>query len=191
MEKGFFKDKLLYLRLNRKDKDAFVEIYDMYFDHIYRFVYFKVSQKEEAEDLTSSVFLKTWGYVQDNSVKDYKTLKSFLYKVARNAVIDYYRKKSVQNEKISLNDGINTIDVADVSQDIHTKMEINSDVGLVEKNLRKLKDEYREIIVMRYLNELSIKEISFALDKTPGSIRVTLYRALNALRSLMEEDKQK
>ena len=68
--------------------------YDLYTDSIYRYIYFKVGQDEEARDLTSEVFLKAWNYIQDNKITDYKTLKALFYKIARNLVIDHYRRKS-------------------------------------------------------------------------------------------------
>ena len=187
MKSGKLNDKLLYLRLTKKDKDAFVKTYDLYFDQIYRFVYFKVSSKEEAEDLTSVVFLKTWDYVQNKSIKDHKTLKSLLYKVARNSVIDHYRKKSSRIEQLSIDASNSEIDLPDNSQDIHKDIEIADDYSRIKDKLLELKEEYRELIVMRYVNELSIKEIALSLDKSRGNVRVTLYRALKALRTIVKE----
>ncbi len=187
MKSGKLNDKLLYLRLAKKDKEAFVKIYDLYFDQIYRFVYFKVSTREDAEDLTSAVFLKTWAYVQNESIKDYKTLKSLLYKVARNLVIDYYRKKSAQAEQLSIDNERFEIDLPDEKQDIHENVEISDGYAQIKKKLFELKDEYREIIVMRYVNELSIGEIALSLEKSKGNVRVTLYRALKALRNIAKE----
>lgn len=187
MKAGKLNDKLLYLRLTKKDKDAFVKTYDLYFDQIYRFVYFKVSQREEAEDLTSLVFLKTWGYVQDKSITDYKTLKSLLYKVARNLVIDHYRKKSSQAELLSLDASKSEINLPDKNQDIHRLAETADDYAQIKNKLLELKEEYREVIVMRYVDELSIKEIALSLNKSRGNIRVTLYRALKVLRQIAKE----
>ncbi len=187
MKSGKLNDKLLYLRLTKKDKEAFVRTYDLYFDQIYRFVYFKVSSKEEAEDLTSVVFLKTWGHVQNKSIKDHKTLKALLYKVARNSVIDHYRKKSSQIEKVSLDSSTSEIELPDNSQDIHKNIEIADDYSQIKDKLLELKEEYRELIVMRYVNELSIKEIALSLNKSRGNVRVTLYRALKALRTIVKE----
>lgn len=187
MKSGKLNDKILYIKLSEKDKDAFVKTYDLYFDQVYRFIFFKVSNKEEAEDLTSSTFLKTWAYVQDNSVKDYKTLKSLLYRVARNLVIDHYRKKSTQVEKMSLDNPESSIDIADESQNIKKQVELEDEYRQISEKLFELKDEYREIIVMRYVNELSISEIALSLEKSKGNVRVTLYRALKALREVTEK----
>jgi RNA polymerase sigma-70 factor (ECF subfamily) len=188
MKPGRINDKILYLRLSEKDRDAFVETYDLYFDQIYRFVFFKVSDKEEAEDLTSAVFLKVWGYVQDKSIKDYKTLKALLYKVAKNVVIDHYRKKSAQSEHFSLDAPGNSFDIKDERQDPHKEIEHKHSYSQLEEKLFELKDEYREVIVMRYVNEMSIGEIAAALEKSSGNIRVTLYRALKALRTIVGEE---
>ncbi len=187
MKSGKLNDKILYLRLTKKDKEAFIKTYDLYFDQIYRFVYFKVSVKEDAEDITSNVFLKTWNHVQTQSIKDYKTLKALLYKVARNLIIDHYRKNSSQAEKVSIDASETNIDILDEKQDIHKNTEIADDYSHIEKKLFELKEEYREIITMRYINELSIGEIALNLDKNRGSVRVTLYRALKALRKIAKE----
>lgn len=86
-----------------KDKQAFIEAYDLYIEQIFRFIYFKVGNREEAEDIASMVFLKCWNYVYEGNLGDYHTLKSLLYKIARNTIIDHYRKN--QNRKsVSLDD---------------------------------------------------------------------------------------
>lgn len=188
MEKGNFKDKIILYRLKKKDKDAFVEAYDLYLDDIYRFIFFKVSDKEEAEDLTSQTFLKTWNYIQNNEITDYDTLKSLFYKVARNLIIDYYRKKSNKG-KLSLEgkDG-ETIDVEDEYQNIHKQMETKSDFSALESKMKELKDDYREVITLRYLNELSISEIADILNKKKGNVRVLVYRAIKALKKISNEN---
>jgi len=176
-------DKILYARLKNRDKQAFIKAYEEYLEPIYRFVFFKVNSKEEAEDLTSSVFLKAWDYIQDNNLKDHKTLKSFLYKVARNAVIDHYRKAS-RLQNISLHDEA-ARHIEDHGQDIGRKLALASDFQEIQDKLMELKDEYREIIILKYVNELSTKEIAEVLDKSRGNIRVLSYRALEALRKLV------
>ena len=155
----------------------------MYLEDIYRFVYFKVGNKEDAEDLTSAVFLKTWDYIQNNSLKDYKTLKSLFYKIARNSVIDHYRKKS-QQQSVSLDCDIKTMETAYDKQDLAKRVELADDLRIVEKTMLELKDEYREVIILKYINELSISEIAKILDKSKGNVRVLIFRALNALREL-------
>lgn len=179
-------DKILYSRLKKKDRKAFVRIYDSHLNDIYRFIYFKVSSKEIAEDLTSSVFLKTWDYIQNEQLKDYKTLKSLLYVVARNLVIDHYRKKS-QKLDVSYDNEKSPIQIIDEKQDMAEQVDVKLDLKLVEAGLSKLKDEYKEVIMLRYINELSISEIAEVLGKSKGSVRVLAHRALSTLKSLVDK----
>ncbi len=186
MSKGKFGDKILYQRLKRKDKDAFIKSYDLYLNDIYRFIYFKVSNREEAEDLTSQTFLKTWNYIQDGNLNEYGSLKSLLYRVARNLVIDYYREKSRKNT-ISLDNYEKADSLLDEKQNIKKIAELSSDMNRIYAMIKELKDEYREVIVMRYINELSIGEIADTMDKSNGNIRVMIYRALKILREMEKE----
>ncbi|OGF25985.1 hypothetical protein A2303_02635 [Candidatus Falkowbacteria bacterium RIFOXYB2_FULL_47_14] len=180
------KEKILYYRLKQKDKEAFIEAYDLFLDNIYRFVFFKVSNKETAEDITSQTFLKTWNYIQNNELTDYKTLRSLLYKVARNLVIDHYRQES-RKQELSLDQEDNPITIVDDKQDLLKKMELDGDLKMVAAKMNEIKDEYREVIIMRYVNELSVAEIARILDKNQGNVRVLLYRALKTLRELTEK----
>ena len=179
-------------RIDKNDRDVFIEAYDLYVDHIYRFIYFKVSNKETAEDLSSAVFLKTWNYLQSGNFLDCKTLKSLLYKIARNLIIDHYRKTSSQ-PSVSLEDsfGDYVVDVADDKQDIFKEIDVSIDITRIEKKLAELKDEYREALIMRYIDELSIGEMSKILDKSKGNVRVLIHRATNALKDLVNLDEKK
>ncbi len=177
------KEKILYYKLKQKDKDAFIEAYNIYIDDIYRFIFYKVSSTETAQDITSTVFLRAWGYIQENSIsKEYKSLKSLFYRIARNLVIDHYRKASTSREVNSEALEETLVNVKDDSRDILEELEIKSDFKSVEKSLCRLKDSYREVIILRFINELSVKEVAEVLNKKSGNIRVLIYRALEALK---------
>jgi len=178
-----FKERNLFSRLKKKDKDAFIEAYDLYVNDIHRFVYFKIGHKEEANDLTSIIFLKTWEYIKNNSLTDSRTLRALLYKVARTSIIDYYR----QNQTISsIDDENHPIDVIDDSQSVIEQISLNSDLEIIRKKLPELKIEYREVIIMRFINDLELEEIAEVTGKSKGNVRVLLFRALKALRELIE-----
>ncbi len=187
--KDFFtknSDKTLFLKLKKyKDKQAFVAVYDQYLTPIYRFVYFKVNDMAEAEDLTSQVFLKCWSYIQDGKITDYGTIRAFLYKVARNTVIDYYRQKT---ENQPLDEAEN---VASPEQLPPETIDNNLSVALIVSQIKKLKDEYREVLILKFVNELSTTEIAEILGKTRGNIRVLLHRAERALKKLVTEEENK
>ena len=182
-----FTEKLLLFKAKNKDPEAFGRIYDQYSEKIYRFIFFKVSNIQEAEDITSEVFLKAWQYLVDKGKnKTIENLNAFLYTVARNSIIDFYRKKSKEaaNEAELNHDAIGQ--VADKGQDIEEKAAIGSEMQIIQDAIKELKEEYRELITLRYLNELSIKEIAKILDKSRGAVRVSLFRATKTLKSFLE-----
>ena len=185
MKTSKFQNRILFARVRSKDKQAFIKAYDLYIGQIYRFIYLKVGDKETAEDLTSEVFLKTWNYINDGNSIIEKTLRALIYKIARNAIIDHYRQASYQAD-VSIDK--NEIDLADDSQDTKKQIEISDDIAIIEAQLQKLKDEYREIIILRFVNELSITEIANILNKSKGNVRVLTHRALSALRGMMDNE---
>lgn len=176
--KNPFSDKILFLQVKSKDHEAYGRFYDLYVDKVYRFVFFKVNSVEDAKDLTSEVFLKTWQYIKDD--KKIKNLNAFIYMVARNCVIDFYRNraKKNENEEFVSETHFNIIDKDNIAKRIGNDLEMSQ----IVKALSQLKNEYREAIILHYLDELSVKEIAQILDKTPGAVRVLVFRALNALK---------
>jgi len=181
------KEKILFWQIKRKDKEAFAKAYDLYVDQIYRFIYFKINDKEEAHDLTSQVFLKAWEHIQQKGEIEVKTVKALLYRISRNCVIDYYRKNNKRiNISIESDDENVGIDIVDESQNILKNLEIKLDIEEVKKKILELKDEYREVIILHFIDELSTKEIAEILDKTAGNIRVLIHRALKALKKLLK-----
>jgi len=170
---------------NRISREVFIAWYDEYVDQIFRFLYLKTSSKEEAEDITSNVFLKLWNYSQENHV-DKKTVKAFLYRIARNTLIDYYRKNS-REDSISL-DGLEKDPDALNVKSHHDSVQLSYDVGQLKSQLSKLKDEYRDLIVMRYVEEMSITEIAKSLEKSNGSVRVSIHRATQSFKNIISEE---
>jgi len=185
-----FQTKKTLTHLKSHDKEAFIRVYDENAADINRFVYYKIGHREDANDLTSIIFLKTWSHIQNNSLGEGKTLRALLYKIARNAIIDYYREKSLKRA-VSLDDENNPLDVADEKHDLVGQLDQDTDLELIKKRLPFLKEEYREVIIMRFVNDLSLEEIADITEKKRGNVRVLLHRALNSLKSLVEESKEK
>jgi RNA polymerase sigma-70 factor (ECF subfamily) len=190
MKANILKEKYLLFKAKNKDPEAFSRVYDLYVDRIYRFVFFKVSSQEEAQDLTSEVFLKTWQYII--SGKDILNLNAYLYRVARNLVVDHYRKASKKEVSFdALAQGADSLDQESGLRVEQTKaLEDKLQIEKIETKLQGLKDEYREVIILRFVDEMSIGEIADIMEKKKGAVRVILFRALNALKELMG-DKEK
>jgi len=185
MKSSKFQEKLLLLKLKKKDPEAFTQIYDLYVTPIYRFIYFKVATKQDAEDLTSEVFLRLWQYITETE-ETINNLRALIYKTARNLVIDSYRRKAKQDvtRDEELLNNIEDIRQQNLLSQIDTGLEMKN----IELILRRLKDEYREIIILRFIEELSISEIAKILDKSKGSVRVLLHRALKVTRELLNQN---
>lgn len=189
MSGNSLKEKYLIFRAKNKDPEAFARLYDLYAERLYRFIYFKVSGEEEAQDITSEVFLKTWQYILDG--KDIENLNALFYKIARNLVIDHYRK-TAQRKEASLDETIATEDLGGgVGDDrMAVAIERGIDIQKITEQVRDLKDEYREVVVLRYMNELSIAEISAIIGKKPSAVRVLIYRALQTLKETLDDEQK-
>lgn len=176
-------EKMLLYRVQvKKDPDAFAELYDRYIEQIYRFVFFKLSDTHEAEDVTSEIFLKTWDYLTSPGSKTIDKFGSFIYQVARNKVVDVYRKRA-KRRTYSFEE---VPDVAEeVTIDIRVVQTEQKDELLVA--VKKMKQEYQEVVVLRYIDELSIKDMAAVMNKRQTAVRVTLHRAMKKLQKILEE----
>jgi len=175
---------LLYQLYTKQNPEAFAKLYDLYARRIYRFIFFKVANREEAEDITSEVFLKAWNYVGEK--KKIESFSGLLYKLARNSVIDLYRSKSRQTEVLSFDGSESDIDINDNGKwesALGNKLETQK----IIKALQKLKQEYREVVTLRYVEELEISEIAEITSKRQVAVRVTLHRGLKKLRDFLKE----
>jgi RNA polymerase sigma-70 factor, ECF subfamily len=155
------------------DQKKFSKIYDTYVESIYRFIYIKVNSQEIAQDLTSDVFLKVWKSYQKQKLKN---PRAFLYTTARHTIIDYYRTNKTT---ISID---SVIEIEDSSQNIAKTEEISSDIAVIQGKIKNLKEDYQNIVILRYVDDLSIAEISKVLEKSKGATRTLLSRAISELR---------
>lgn len=155
-------------------KKEFGKIYDQYIEKIYRFVFLKVNSQDIAQDICSETFLKGWESFKEQKIDN---PQAFLYRIARNLVIDHYREKGRTNV---VSAEYSTI--PDPRASFEEKIALNSDLDQVKKALANLNDDYQNVVVLRYLEDMPISEIARALDKTEDATRVTLHRALKALK---------
>jgi len=168
---------LVYKVRTKRDPDAFSKLYDFYIEPIYRFVYFKLSNKEDSEDITSEVFLKAWNYLISEE-KEVNNFRQLIYRIARNRVIDVYRERAKKSEC-----SIETIEIAATDNIIHSIELAEEKVELIN-TIKKLKHEYQEVIHLRYVEGLSVRDIAVILDKKYANVRVILHRAIKKLKEL-------
>ena len=155
--------------------EQFGKIYDQYVERIYRFIVLKVETQEVAEDLCSEVFLRVFGEFQKDSIEN---IQAFLYQVARYIIADHYRQRA--SMKIVSIEGIEELFE---ENSLFDGVVVRSDMEEVRRAIGLLRDEYQNLIIWRYLDELSIPEIAKIIGKTEGSVRVGVHSALGALKA--------
>jgi len=164
-------------------RKIFSKIYDRYINKIYRFIFFKVNSQEIAQDLTSETFLKTWETYR-NGNQEIENIQAYLYKTARNLVIDFYREKG-KAKIVSADLGR---PISDPRQNLEEKAMLTSDVNIIRKALAGLSEDYQNVIIWHYLDDLPIPEVANLLGRTEEATRVLLSRALQALRASINSE---
>ena len=161
----------------QSDLEKFGYLYDMYIKKIYDFVYYKTHHKETAEDLVSKTFMKALEKINgfDN---DKGTFQAWLYQIARNTIIDYYRTKKSD---------LNIDDVWDLAGKENLACDIDARQKLIEVEgyLKKFKSEQRDIIIMRVWQGMPYQEIAEVLGKSEASCKMMFSRTIRTLRKQM------
>ncbi|MGI9118051.1 MAG: RNA polymerase sigma factor, partial [Minisyncoccia bacterium] len=149
-----------YMALFESEKDA-----------LFRFIYLKVSDRNEALDLTQETFVKLWSYIKDGNVT-LRNMRAFLYRIARNNIIDYYRKKKSVSLDAMVEEGY------DLAEEIQPDQET---IPEILKLIPDLPPEHHEILLLRHHHDMSIPEIANILKISNAFASVKLYRAHSAL----------
>lgn len=168
-------------KAKKGDEKAFGWLYDQYMPRIYRFVFLKVSRKEDAEDLSHQVFLSAWQNIRNYEFRGFP-FSSWLYRIAGNAVIDYYRTwKSYQS--------LETVPEEMVAQSPRLAKEIDQsfDISLIKGAIQKLEPDQQNVVIMKFVDDLSNKEIAEILGKSEGAVRVIQHRALKQIKWYLNE----
>jgi RNA polymerase sigma-70 factor (ECF subfamily) len=174
----------LFEKAKTGDTDAFSTIYQEYYSPVFKYLYYRTQNKELSEDLAQDVFVKTLASVSTFQITD-KSPLAYLYTIARNTLIDWRRKKKT----ISLSDEelIDVVSENEPSPEDAFIVATNKD--LVRECLAQLNDDQREIVSLKFLDELSNKEIAEITGKREDAIRQIQVRGLRALAKLLEEKK--
>lgn len=162
-------------------RKKFSKIYDKYIGKIYRFVFIKVNSEDIAQDLCSETFMKCWEVYKEDENK-IENPGAFLYKIARNLVTDYYRSKG--RAQIVSPDNF---PIVDPDPGVEQKAFLASDIDQIRVILADLKEDYQHVIIWHYLDDLPIQEVAKMLNKSEQTTRVTLHRALKALKERIRE----
>jgi RNA polymerase sigma-70 factor (ECF subfamily) len=162
------------------NSDAFAKLYDSYVDRVYRFIYFRVGNEQMAEDLSSQVFLKAWEHLGRYEIRGL-SFGAWLFRIARNLVIDYYRTKkdhdSLEEDGVVETDPALTVD---------GKIDAEFEAAWLRSAMKHLTDDQRTVLTLKFIEGLSTAEISEVMGKRQGAVRALQLRGLQALAEIIE-----
>jgi RNA polymerase sigma-70 factor (ECF subfamily) len=165
------------------DREAFEELYVRHLTPIYRYFIVRTADKTLSEDLAHSVFLKAWSNA--DKLSDLDTSLPWLFAIARNTLIDYWRKK-----KEVLVDNVEIFEASGATGDVLEEHEYKQQIEKIRSVLGSLSEDQREMVLMKFFEGLTNKEISTITRRSPTAVRALQYRALMALKQNIENEKK-
>mgnify|MGYP003394269003 CR=1 FL=1 len=161
-------------------EDKFIKAYDDYSDAIFRHCYFRVYNRDTAKDIMQETFAKTWQYLVEGG--EIENIRAFLYKTAINLVIDLSRKKKAVSLETLQESGFEPS--YDDSKDLNNSIEVRR----LLKIATKLERDYQDIVIMRYVDDLSPKEIAEIVGESENNVSVRIHRGIKKLKELLNEN---
>jgi RNA polymerase sigma-70 factor (ECF subfamily) len=173
----------LVRRAQRRDPEAFGQLYEEHFDRIYRYVVLRVRNQADAEDITQQVFLKAL-----ENIGSYRwrgmPFASWLFRIAHNLVADYWKKKSREKVAAVAPEEIDQM-VEESANDPAALAELNFDMKQLATACEQLTDGQREIVSLRFAGGLSVAEAAKVMGKSEGAVKVLQHVALVKLRRIL------
>lgn len=165
--------QLLVKQAKEGDKDAFGKLYKVFLPKIFRFIYSSTRDYDGAADLTQLTFLKVW-----RALPSYRAAKAsfqtFLFAIARNLIIDASRKKKLLR--------LEAVEQKPSDENIEDDAQKKQERELLFRCLAKLDPKERHVVVLRYFEELSFRDIAHIVGKNEGAVRVMTHRVLKKLK---------
>lgn len=174
-------EKSLIEKAQQNDQEAIVRIYETYFDRIYRYIFLRIGNQAESEDLTQQVFMNAL-----QSISSFRwrgaPFSSWLFRIARNQIIDHQRKFSrVQTTPLEMPLGREDIDPAEV-------VEQELAIRKVREAMKGLTQLQQEVLSLRFAGEMSTRETARIMGKREGAVKALQHSALAALRKILIEE---
>ena len=167
----------LVRRAAARDARAFARLYDRYVDKIFRYIFYKVGSRTDAEDLTAQVFLKAWEAIGRYRITE-RPFSAWLYRIAHNLVVDHFR---VQRNVLSIDDvpqpETPAADLDDLAQSHLT-------ADTLKRAISRLTTDQGRVIILRFIEGYSTEEVALLMGKGEGAIRTLQHRALASLQRI-------
>ncbi len=162
--------------MHQEIQQQFLEAYDKYQEAIYRHCFFRVYSQTRAEELVQETYMRAWQYLAQGKVVD--NLRAFLYRVANNLIIDESRKRKEESLELVMEKSPGY----EPSYEGHKNIEKQVLYRQVIEGMDYLPEDYKEILTLRYINDLDPKEIAEILETNANNVSVKINRAVKALK---------
>lgn len=176
-------DAELVRRAQNGNSNAIGKLYDHHQPHIYRFVWSRVRHQQTAEDMTGEIFTR-----MVTNLPNYRDtglpFRAWLYRIARNLIVDHFRQHS-ERIPLPLDEAEN---ITENVENLDTLVQQKITVESVEQALDHIDPEQREVVVMRFLVGLPLKEVALSLHKTVPAVKSLQHRGLQALRVVLQQE---
>jgi RNA polymerase sigma-70 factor (ECF subfamily) len=173
------KDRALIRSSIEGDSKAFEALYLRFMERIYRYIYFRVGDQAQAEDMTEEVFVRAWEALPKYQLGESR-FTSWLYTIAHNLLVDHYRRRNPAS--ISSDDLARYADPGDLPERIVGRKQ---EFEVLAKSIMQLDDLEQQVLLLRFVEGFSHREIAKIIGKSQTASRVIQHRALKALRALL------
>ncbi len=167
-------------KTGKEIEQEFIQSFEEHSSALFRHAFFRVSNREVAIDLVQEGFTKTWRHISLGNVVG--NMKAFLYQVLNNLIIDYYRKRKSESLDTLLDDGF------DPPTSGHEEIIRDAEHREVMMVIEKVPPKDRDVIVLRYVDGLSVKDIAEMLSESENTVSVRLHRALSKVRKIINHE---
>ena len=176
-------DHELIKKAQRGDVNAFGDLYESHAPAIFRYLFSHLDNQMDAEDLTGEVFLKAWRSLPKYTERGVPFL-AFLFKIARNILVDHYRKNyHLETKDPQEMDGYSAEVISEPVEVVGSQIEHQQ----ILRVLHKLRTDYQSVLTLRFISELSPEETAQVMKRSVGAIRVLQHRALAVLREELDD----
>ncbi len=160
----------------KKLEKEFIEAYDSYVDGLFRLCHFKIKDREVAKDIVQQAFFNTWNQIKKGEVIE--NMQAFLYHITNNLIIDWYRKKKPEPLENLIDEGFDP-------PDTQNPTDKHSEFNWAMSKLDQLKEEEKNLIIWRYVEDMSINEISKIIEESENNVSVKIHRAVERLKKIL------
>jgi len=164
-------------RAKQEDKQAESGLISLLYSKIYRYVYYRVNNREDVEDLTNDVFVRMLESIQ----RQQGSFLAWIYQIASNRIVDYYRKQSVRSDTNAVGE---TIEYFESNNAPIEKQFLTEEL---RKGIQQLTADQQEVVLLRFVEGYQANEVAELMGKTPEAVRALQFRALKQLRKILPE----